>query len=378
MFIMKKSILKTLSVLMVLVTLFSTYSVFAFAQAENYSLIVTDTIPANTGVDVSDALQQLIDDNPNRTIYFPDGEYLLSKPLKTPADPKKSVSLRLADYAVIKAIGDWTYGEALIQLGGKDPYNTTRVNGSNYALEGGIIDGSNMANGISINSGRETAVRNCSIKNTVVGLHIMYGANSGSSDSDIFGVNIIGTGNTDSVGMLVEGFDNTITNSRIGNVFIGVHVKSGGNMLRNIHPLYTSDYTDFLNSCGFLLECGDNWLDYCYSDQFGIGFRITGNHRVTLHDCFCYWYSPNGGTHTAIKADQQFEAAVTNFRAGFQKETDENKMLSVGKIGGTGTITNLSVASDRVKDHSYKAYVTDNTFIERVFGFLLLLFSFIK
>ena len=372
---MKKSFSFLMAILLLSLTL--SPSVFAVGE-EDFSLVVTDFIPANSGEDVSAELQSLIDENPNRTIYFPDGEYLLSSPIKTPADPKKSVSLRLADYAVIKAIGDWQSGEALIQLGGKDPYNTTRENGSNYALEGGIIDGSYIANGISINSGRETAVRNCSIKNTVTGLHIMYGANSGSSDCDIFGINIIGTGKTDSVGILIEGFDNTITNSRIGNVFIGVRIKSGGNMLRNIHPLYTSDYTDFNNSCGFLIETGDNWLDYCYSDQFANGFRITGNHRVTLHDCFCYWYSPNGGVHTAIRADGKFEAAVTNFRAGFQSETEENRLLSVGKIGGTGSITNLSVEENKVKDHSYKAYVTDRTFIERIFGFFMLLFSVIK
>ncbi len=371
---MKKFLSATLALLMILCSM--SLSVFA-VDAENYSLVVTDTVPADSGEDVSTELQKLIDDNPNRTIYFPDGEYLLSKPLKTPADPEKSVSLRLADFAVIKATGNWQYGEALIQLGGKDPYNTTRVNGSNYSLEGGVIDGSNVANGISINSGRETAVRNCSIKNTVVGLHILHGANSGSSDSDIFGVNIIGTGKTDSVGILLEGFDNTITNSRIGNVFIGVHIKSGGNILRNIHPLYTSDYTDFGNSCGFLIDCGDNWLDYCYSDQFANGFRITDNHKITLHDCFCYWYSPNGGIHTAIKADQKFEADVTNFKAGFQSETEENRLLSVGKLGGTGSITNLSAAAHKIKDHSYKAYVTDNTFIERIFGFFLLLFGII-
>ena len=38
--------------------------------------------------DVSDAIQKIIDKNPNRTIYFPDGVYMISKPICTPADPK--------------------------------------------------------------------------------------------------------------------------------------------------------------------------------------------------------------------------------------------------------------------------------------------------
>ena len=86
-------------------------------------LIVTDYVPANTGKDVSDALQKLILDNPNRTIYFPDGEYLLSKPLDTPANPVHSVSLELSAYAVIKATDDWSADEALIRLGAAEPFN---------------------------------------------------------------------------------------------------------------------------------------------------------------------------------------------------------------------------------------------------------------
>ncbi len=351
-------------------------SAFA-AGEENYCLVVTDTVAADSGVDVYAELQQLIDENPNRTIYFPDGEYLVSQPLKTPANPKKSVSLRLADFAVIKAVGDWDGAGAVVQLGGKDPYNDTHTNGSNYSLEGGIIDGSDVADGISINSGRETAVRNCSIKNTVIGIHVMYGINSGSSDSDISGISIIGTGKTDSVGIFLEGYDNTVTNVRIGDVFIGVHVKSGGNILRNVHPLYTSDYTDFANSCGFLNENSNNWFDYCYSDQFATAFRTTGYGVSKYHNCFCYWYSSREGTHTAFRADKEFKSIVTNFTVGFNGDAERNVVLSVGAIGGNGTIENLDVDEFKASDKAYKAYEKDALFIERVFGFTVLLFKVI-
>ena len=50
--------------------------------------------------------------------------------------------------------------------------------------------------------------------------HIKKGANNLSSDADITGVNIVGNGTTDSIGVLIEGFDNTLTNMRIANVFI--------------------------------------------------------------------------------------------------------------------------------------------------------------
>ena len=134
--------------------------------------------------------------------------------MRTPANPSKSVDLQLSNYAVIRAAENWS-GDSLIHLGGKDAANDTHTAGSNYSLTGGVLDGSGLANGVSIDSGRETAIRNVSVKNTPVGIKVNYGANSGSSDADISNVNIIGTGATDSVGIYVEGYDNTFTNIRI-------------------------------------------------------------------------------------------------------------------------------------------------------------------
>ena len=86
----------------------------------NNILCVGDFIPTDGSKEVSSLLQQIIDENPNRTIYFPDGVYYLNKPICTPADPKKSVSLLLSDFAVLIATKDWSDSEAMIRLGGKD------------------------------------------------------------------------------------------------------------------------------------------------------------------------------------------------------------------------------------------------------------------
>ena len=86
-------------------------------------VVVTDYMEANTGKDISDALQALILDHPNRTIYFPDGEYILGKPVLTPANPRHSVSLELSSYAVLRASDDWTDTEAMIRLCSAHPIN---------------------------------------------------------------------------------------------------------------------------------------------------------------------------------------------------------------------------------------------------------------
>ena len=158
---------------------------------KNVYVNVLDYMDANTGEDLSDAIQKVILDNPKRVIFFPDGEYLISKPICTPANPEHAVSLRLSNFAIIKAMESWDSEEAMIRLGAAEPFNTIHVNGSNYYLSGGVIDGNYLANGVSIDSGRETRVENVSIKHTKVGLHVKWGANTGSSDADICNVNIV-------------------------------------------------------------------------------------------------------------------------------------------------------------------------------------------
>ncbi|MBE6819805.1 MAG: hypothetical protein E7516_01965 [Ruminococcaceae bacterium] len=318
-------------------------------------VVVTDYIKNDGTTDVADEIQNIIDSNPNRTIYFPDGVYVIGKSICTPANPSKSVDLQLSNYAVIKAAESWQENEAMIRLGGKDAANDTHTAGSNYSLTGGVIDGSGKANAVSIDSGRESRISNLSIKNAVKGIHIKYGANSGSSDADISDVNIIGTGGTNSTGILIEGFDNTLTNIRIGNVFIGVHLKSASNSMRNIHPLYYSDYTDYENSCGFYDECGNNIYDFCYSDQFCNGFRTVGNISNIYDNCFCFWYTEAGGKEVAFRADGRFDSAVTNFRAGFRDDT-ENAVLIASDSGGNGVFDNLLVNKNIVSDKSYRRY----------------------
>ncbi len=317
-------------------------------------IVVTDYIAADGKADVSSEIQKIIDENPNRTIYFPDGIYLLSKPIYTPADPKKSVDLQLSNYAIIRADKNWDEG-ALVRLGGKDKANDIYTVGSNYSLTGGIIDGSGVADGISIDGGRETKVSNVSIKHTRIGVHIKYGANSGSSDADISDVNVVGNGKTDSIGVLIEGWDNTVTNMRIARVFTGMHIKSAGNCFRNIHPLYTCDYTDYENTSAFLDEGGNNVYDYCYNDQFCVGYKTIGGKRNVYSNCFCYWYSSKGGKEVGFKAvDGAFDSLVSNMRIDFRDDT-ENSVLETDKIG-TGFFDNLLVDSSKSADKTYKMY----------------------
>ncbi|MBO6160814.1 MAG: hypothetical protein J6O01_04965 [Bacteroidales bacterium] len=326
-------------------------------------VIVTDYLKADGKKDVSDILQSIIDNNPNRTIFFPDGTYLLSKPIQTPADPEKSVSLWLASYAILKADDGWKHEEAMVRLGGKDPCNNITINGSNYFLDGGIIDGNGVAVGVSVDSGRETVIRNVSIKHVRIGIQINHGANSGSSDCDVHNVNIVGNKAEDSIGVLVIGYDNTFANMRIAAVHYGFKIRSQGNAFRNIHPLYTSggyESGEYESSCGFLDESGgNNFYSQCYSDQFSTAFQTNGGH-VVYSDCFCMWYSSKGKKHVAFKSVGKFNATVSNMTVGAAPSTaaPENIVLETAEEGGRGSFTNLFVQDDSIlTDHVHERYM---------------------
>lgn len=325
-------------------------------------LLTTQAVTPGCGCPVSDALQRLIDENPNRAIFFPDGEYLLDRPLCTPADPRRSVSLVLSPYAVLRAAENFPAGEAMVRLGAIHPANDIRTPGSNYSFSGGILDGGNRASGISIDGGRETVVRYVSIKHVRIGLHIRHGANNGSSDADVSGVNIIGSGTTDSIGVLLEGYDNTLTNMRIADVFCGVMLRSSGNSLRNIHPLYTCDYTDYTASVGFDDRAGNNWYSFCYSDHFGVGFRNAPDASCIYTDCFTLWYCGRGGRHVAFRAEGQLRSVLTNFRIGFFNAETENVILEVGEAGGPGVFERLSVNTALTSDETYRDYLVGGMF----------------
>lgn len=304
-------------------------------------------------VPCSDAIQRLIDANPNREIFFPDGTYLLDKPVCTPAHPNKSVSLRLSAYAKFKAVPGWTNTEAMVRLGGIHPANNIMLPGSWYWLKGGIIDGSGVANGISIDSGRETLVADCSMKGVRIGLHIKHGANSGSSDSDIRNVNIVGNNAPDSIGVLVDGYDNTLANMRIYAVAKGVVINSGGNCLRDIHPLLAmkKEHDFYSRSVGFEINSANNWMDFCYSDQFATGFKFGKNGGGVLDKCFCYWYlSKPWMRHVGFSSVGQFRARVQSPTVVFRNGDATNCLVEVGAPGGGGSLRDVNFNPKRVND----------------------------
>ena len=321
-----------------------------FAPSELEQRVVFTIAAGKTNV--ADALQAFIEANPHKTIYLPDRVYLLEHPISTPADPDFAVSLELADFAILKAAPDYKYRQPLVRLGGIRPANNIRKAGSVYSFTGGVIDGSGRAAGIFIESGRETRVQNVSMKNVSLGLRIKYGANSGSSDCDIRDVHIVGNRADDSLGVWIEAYDNTLTNMRIADCRVGVRMRAGGNLLTNIHPLWTNPADQYDGGIGFDDSTSNNSYIRCYADHFATGWRFRKGAGVAVMDgCICFWYAPTPGhPHTAIKCDGTFEAMITGMWFGFKDRRAVNTVLSVAVPGGKGFIADPRLYEDKLND----------------------------
>ena len=333
----------------------------ASAAAVPGAINMGELVDTTGKTDVSAAIQRVIDANPNRTLYFPDGTYLLANPICTPAHPEKSVDLQLSNFAVLKAAPEWSSNEAMVRLGAIHRANNIRTPGSCYSMTGGIIDGSGKAKGVAIESGRETKVRCVSMKNVFVGLYVKYGANNGSSDCDISDVNIVGNRMPGSTGVILEGHDNTLTNMRIADVQVGVRLRSNTNMLTSIHPLYTNPMDQYDGSAGFEDRGFHNSYDRCYSDHFSTGFFFgkQGGFAV-LRACVSYWYAPcKGKRHTAIGCERKFTANVSDMHIGFNGTEAVNTVLEVRKDGGCGYIRDIRMDKGLAneKEKQYLKYV---------------------
>ena len=334
-------------------------------------VLITDYIQPDSGKDASLAIQKAINENPQSTIYFPDGEYLISRPISTSANPANAVSLRLSGFAIIRAMDGWNHEDAMIRLGASEPYNNIHLAGSNYYFAGGIVDGRGVASGISIESGRETFITETSIKNTKIGIHIKRGANSGSSDADIEDVNIVGNARPGSIGVWLQGHDNTLTNMRIAAVEVGVKLSSGTNSLRNIHPLYIFagelqskdpemydgvEHINYANSVGFLdTSGGTNWYDFCYSDQMATGFKF-GSGQSVFQNCFVMWYNTNGSYEVGFECTGNFNSSILNCQVWLKSGVSTRAYFRTA-AAGFGVIENPIFDSTLDSEKQYLPYL---------------------
>ena len=256
-----RSTLITATLLALSTATVSAASVTTFAGAKNadMSKIVIANLPTD-GSDASARLQEIIDSNPNRTIYIPDGTYIMANPVRTCGKTDRTVALQLSDKTVLKAAPSWNSDKAMITLGTPKEENTTARQGYFYFLDGGTVDCSGVAKGVAVECGRNIQVRNMNIVDTPLGFAINNGTNGGSSDADIFNLTIKGNNQPGSTGVYIHGWDNTISNITVTDVQIGIYSHGGGGVFRDINLTCGNNPAIQNESCGMLDLCSDNWI----------------------------------------------------------------------------------------------------------------------
>lgn len=329
-------------------------------------VIITKYDSYKDGDNYSPAIKKAIEDNPGRTIYFPDGTYNINEPIVISADPEKSVALRLSHLAIIRAV-DWNADPkvAMIRIGVEDGESQTKsdeavsMDDANLSAQhssfiiGGNIYGNSMASGISIEGGKDILIYNVSIKRVYNGIHVLYGNNEmGAVYANIDNVNITGYEATGSAGLLVEGTRNTFSNMRIASVQYGVFcTETGeGNCFRNLHPLtvgmndkITVDENgkrnnDARHTVGFYDKSKGNNFDDCYSDQFASGYVFDEQCRSVVISGFCYWWTTANNYHVGYETTGKFNAILICPNVRLPSGSDMVTYLYIGEQGGQGVV----------------------------------------
>ncbi len=328
----------------------------------DYSGMLVADLP--THGDASEALQALIDENPNMTIYIPAGTYTLYNPIRTSAVPTRTVALQLDDNAVLKAAGGWSHSAPMITLGTSWEYNTTAEAGYFYYFDGGTVDCSGVAEGIAIECGRNLQVRNTSIINTQLGFNIKNGTNGGSSDADIFNLTIKGNGKPGSVGMHCAGYDNIFTSIKISNCQTGIYLTGGG--------LFCRDFDISLDNPAIMdgsvaVRCNstDNWYVNFNITDYQQAFRMTPNWnaRPVFDNITVNWTRSGEARHEVFSyPNGSFNGEVRNMVVKFNNSNKAtyNRILVEKTHDGDGVMSNLIIEDPSLVTGNYhERYITE-------------------
>lgn len=239
------------------------------------------------------AIQSAIDNNPGKKIVFGSGTYLISSPIITSATDSEKVVLDLCN-AMIKASSNFT-GDWMIDVGGAGTEQSYFYTYRPTGVVNGVVDGGGVATGgVRSEKTSEAHFENLFINNVLkygMQLDRTIDGGLGSSDAILFNVNInrygSGAPDSNSIGLIVNGYDNNIFGVRTDKFTTGIQINGGGNYFANCHPLWHNDdnsTADLQASVGFDINADDIVLVSCYSDMFLHSIEIAEGKTVSIRD----------------------------------------------------------------------------------------------
>lgn len=254
-------------------------------------------------------IQNLIDTNGLKTLYFPEGEYLISEPLTIRSANADTINLTLDENAVIKTN---TTIDSLIEIGHNSTGTYDRyAKGSILTICGGILDAAHTTQAIKIWSNRkQTVVKDLTIINiSNYGIYTDIGSDTSSSTDNVFDNLSINGEKTASntVGIYLNANDDKLTHIRINGCRTAIYCGRAGHTFEDIHPLgswSTNQPTveEYEATKGIVFAGGGEYmLTDIYLDTMGRGLVFANaNQTIMINNLFCFWWLYNASYTTKI------------------------------------------------------------------------------
>ena len=333
------------------------------AEFDIDQVLISDYASLASNGDYTNAIKTAIKENPGKTIYFADGEYTISDPIVISADSTIGVSFRLGNYATIKAASTWADKEkTMLRIGvEEETVNDDVFAQRNTYVTGGIIDASGVATGITVEGGKDILVSNVTIKNAYQGLCIKAGDNDlNATYADFENIVVIGNSEEGSVGVIVEGAYNSLTNFKISHAqYAFVATETGdNNVFKSIMAIGTGipEGLDIKEIAGFVDLSGGNNYDMCYSDQYATAFLIAERSRSVYNACVASWWSADNGYHVGFRViDEGCLNATILYSKVYHTHTVDVDAYLLADMGGDGSV---QYPFDQVVSDTYHSILT--------------------
>lgn len=253
------------------------------------------------------AIQDIIDNNPGKTLYFPKGEYGITTPINLYKANDKLVNIIMDNNATIKNINSSTI-ETLFNIG----YDETGTHDRSVFpvtsfIKGGTLDCHNTNYGIKVHPLlRLLEVFEVNfIKINNVGLLSDYDSGNKIIVGNLHIYNCyfegLSSNESNSTAIVINSTDNDIQNITIDRTKKGITINGWGNNFINIHAtaVFTNSPSASQRNDTIGFECNNtgswNSFNNCYSDTYAVGFKVNGS-KLYLTECKTYWYYSDSNT----------------------------------------------------------------------------------
>lgn len=308
------------------------------ARYQNSGIVnVKDFGAVGDGVhDDTAAIQRAIDSHHEATVYFPNGQYLISRTIYCYDKGKYSINFRLDHTARIFTD---TSMDVMVEIGrysGSDREYVSRGYLDKPSFVGGCIDGNKKALiGIKFLTFTGYTFENTTVVNCIDS-HVQIGDQSSVTSSEFYArnLNIAQYGDNDSIGVKILAHDVQISNARIFGTKIGVWDTTGSLRADNVHACATAEAYE--NSVAFRGTGDGNIGSFsgCYVDGYETGFQLGGSY--SLINCLGYWWE-NFGDYSKYKQPtyidlSTYKAYGLNIKGVSFNSANNSKVIVLDKL----------------------------------------------